>query len=683
MHAFTTIPFLRICIPFIGGILCTVLFGVGNPPFFFLLILLIAGVYFAFLKLNNRFSKLVFLCSADLFLFCSAIQLTNSHDLRNNPLHYSRVQNADSVQSFIGYLTDVPVNKEKTLKCEVSLSHVLVNKQFEVCNGKLLVYVLKQSTLLNIPPGSRLLVQARLREIPEPMNPEGFNYRTFLLSRQIYHTALVQVKDIQLLNAERSFQPISDWALTCKYKIIEGLRHSGLSKQASEICAALLTGYDDEIDQDVIQAFAHSGTLHVLSVSGLHTGLIYLVLTFLFNRIDKHNRYKLTRLLVLTLLLWAFALLTGFSAPVLRAVLMFNLIGFGSLYYRHTFRNQLNILLVSAFVLLWYNPLYLMDIGFLLSYFAMFGLLYFQPKWSLLWQPGNPVLQSVWQSVTASFAATVSTLPLTLFFFKQFALWFFVCNLLVVPVTFVLLFAAFLVLLKLPLITAIVNALVRFTLWFIQYFDHSGVGYVDFIDFRWWDMVFLAVLLLCFSIGLSNRSFRSICVGLCVLIVWQFISLFVSAGAKFSSGFIVYYNTKHSQIGLKNTREFYLNALQSHAFDGAVKPSLIAANYPLVISGPFNYVKAPNHCILILDQLGYAKGINKEVSTLVLSRQGQLSEALLKQFPNLTFLVAEASNNPYRMRKADELCRKFGIEFYDVKRRGAYVLNLNETQDRR
>ena len=159
-------------------------------------------------------------------------------------------------------------------------------------------------------------------------------------------------------------------------------------------------------------------------------------------------------------------------------------------------------------MLLIYNPLYINDIGFLLSYFALFGLIYFQPKISGLWQPTNKILNSVWQSSSASLAATLSTLPITLYFFHQFPLWFLLCNIIVVPATFVLLLLAGLLLLKLKFVSSIINFLMLWLIKFINLFSQNNSS-IELIDFTMIDVLFLTLLIVFFSIGRFVVKFRN------------------------------------------------------------------------------------------------------------------------------------------------------------------------------
>ena len=511
----------------------------------------------------------------------------------------------------------------------------------------------------------------------EPKNPEEFNYKNYLNTKQIYHTAFIDSGSFVPFSDKAFTNPIWSLGLKCKSFVLKGLKESGLSDTAYSICAALLTGYDDEIDKSVIQAFSHSGTLHVLSVSGLHTGLIYLCLNFLFDLLDKKRKYKLLRFTLITLLLWFFALITGFSAPVLRAVIMFNLLGIGQIYFRGQLRNQINILLVSAFVLLCYNPFYLVDVGFQLSYMALFGLLYFQPKFDRLWQPSNLVLNYGWKSITTSLAATISTLPLTLFYFKQFPLWFFICNMVVVPATFLLLLLALFALFKVKVIVTFINVLVKYLVIFIQLFNSENSGYIDAIHFTAKDLFLLSVLIILVSVLLEYRQYKSLVFSLLVLIFWQVLSLFESYSLKQKSGLTVYHIRKGHGVSVKNKSQLSLSVSDTNSFDFHIKPHLTSLNYPTIEYKEFNLVKSTNTYILFLNRPGFWPKMNySEIKTLVISNNFAVSEHDLLPFKNLKTLVADASNNRQTVTNALELSRKFGFSFYNIKYEGAYLSEL-------
>lgn len=613
---------------------------------------------------------------ADLFLILLGLQVTQLKKVSNNVYYYGNQINTDSVVKCLVMVNDLPVRKTNFTKYELKVLSVKSGTQFIASEGNLTAYV-KTKKLEVFKPGSLLFISAQFNEIPEPKNPMEFDYREYLKNKQIFHTVFLDSNNTYYLSENKGFSSIWKFGLTCKEYVLSHLKTSGLTDQAYAICAALLTGYDDDIDKTVMDAFSHSGTLHVLSVSGLHTGLIYLCLNFLFDVLDKKRRYKLLRLSFVTLFLWFFALITGFSAPVLRAVIMFNLLGIGRVYFRGQSRNQINILLVSAFLLLCYNPFYILDVGFQLSYMALFGILYFQPKFYAGWQVQNKILDYSWQSISASIAATLSTLPLTLFYFKQFPLWFFICNLLVVPATFLLLFLALAVVLKMVFLVPLINMLTTGLLMFIQLFNSDSSGYIDNIDFTFSDACFLSVLLFLLTVSFQYRSYKYLVIGLSLLIVWQSISLISTYTLKNRKILTVYHVKKAQAVSVKNKTKLSLSYSDSSSYKYHIKPHLISFNYPHINQENFNYLKSGEDQTLFLNKPGFLPETNfAEVNTVVLSNNFKLTDRDVLAFKKLRTLVSDASNNHFAVTHALELSRKFGLNSYNIRTQGAYLSEL-------
>lgn len=680
MKAFTGIPFFRILIPFCVGILTAIKCNIPFLPSVYFLSTFFALLSLAVLSLKKW--KRVFLILSDILLFLLGLALVQLKDLRNEELYYGNYTGEDDKITFIAAVNDLPVEKEKFYKCELKLLELCSldksgKEYFHPVKGSIYAYFRRSQIAGALRAGQTLLVKARLQDIQPPKNPFEFDYRNYLYSKQIYATAFVDSLSFAELPVSSQIDPVWAMGLRCKEFVLSRLKHSGLTSTAYAICAALLTGYDDEIERPVMDAFSHSGTLHVLSVSGLHTGLIYLALNFILNFFDPQKKYKLSRFACITLCLWFFALITGFSAPVLRAVIMFNLLGFGKLYFRAGYRHQINILLVSAFILLLYNPFFITDIGFLLSYFALFGLMYFQPAFTALLKVENTFLNMIWQSITASFAATLSTLPITLFCFKQFPIWFFVCNLIVVPGTFIILGLAVLVVLKWNMISIVINALVKFLISFINLFDSDVFGFISNIHFTWLDVFFLSVLIVFFSLAFQYRSYRLVSFSLIVLITWQFLSIFQSYLLK-SSSLLTVYNVKNKRaVAVKNKEIVALSPVPRSVYNFNLFPHINSFNYAELQQKDFNAVCAGKQCVLFLNRSGsWPKVDLKRVTSLVLSNNFELREADLEKMLNLRDLVVDASNNHFSLAKAEELSRNFGLNFYSTGYGGAYLLPL-------
>ncbi len=684
MRVLVNIPFLRICIPFIIGILIAIQFNLNAVSSLFLILALLIALIPWFLKKQTKLTKTVFLICLDVFLFCFAINLVSAARINTDENYYGNFLLPDKTNKLIVVINDLPIEKQNSsngkagfIKCQLTVLKVKKNEDYIHSKGNLIGYFKKTKGETKLQFGQTLVLNTKLIEIDDPKNPLEFDYKNYLKNRQIYHTCFVDSGDYENLNSASPLSFIWTIGLKCKKTILATLKNSALSQEAFSICAALLTGYDDEIDKPVMDAFSHSGTLHVLSVSGLHTGLIYLVLAFMFDLLDRKKKYPIFKFVFITLSLWFFALITGFSAPVLRAVIMFNLLGFGKIFFRNNFRNQINILLVSAFILLCYNPFLITDIGFQLSYFALFGILFFQPVFANIWQPENKILQYIWQSITASFAATLTTLPFTLFYFKQFPIWFFVCNLVVVPATFVILFMAILIIINIGKVTIVINFIVNFLIGFINLFNSPNVGFIDNIDFDWFDAILLSLCIILISVTLYYRSYKYLVYSLVIIILWQINNVFSSFQIKEKKLFAVYQIKKQAAYSFKNKRNVEINEVNKSDFNYHIKPHLISLNYPDLQKEGFNYFELNKLAVLILNRESFWPKVEyKNISTLVISNNFKLTAYDLENFGNLKLLVADGSNNTHVIRHLAKLCGKFGIEFYNTKEKGAYILNL-------
>lgn len=677
MRAALTIPFFRILIPFLAGIAAGIGLEWSAPHWLLLPALLALIAFFNFYSAKKRaFAGLLL---ADLFLVVCGWNLVQLNRAASRDSFYGNLVSAGEEQSFIAVIDELPVKKQKFVKCSMKLLELKRDSSYEQVSGAIIAYVRRSAADTALAAGRVLLVKAKLSDLQEPKNPYEFDYKAYLQRRQIHHTAFVDSLAYACLPVESGLNPLWQAGLSCKRYLLETLKRSPLTETSYAICAALLTGYDDDIERPVMESFSHSGTLHVLSVSGLHTGLIYLALGFLIDLADRRKKYKVLRFCFISGVLWCFALITGFCPPVLRAVLMFNLLGLGNIFFRNDYRNQLNILCVSAFVLLGYNPFFVADIGFLLSYFALFGLIYFQPKLSAIWQPGNGVLRSAWQSITASVAATVSTLPLTLFYFKQFPIWFFVCNLVVVPATFAILLLALLVVLKINLAAVVINYLVAGLVWFINLFNSEGYGFIDRIDFGLADALYLSLLIVLVSLAVQFRSYRQAMAAALLLICWQLHALEVSLEAKQKLLFSVYHSGHEQVLSVKNRTGVTLTAVTPANYNYHIKPHITSFNNANLSLAGFNYVSCGSEAVLVLSHKDSLPATHlREVTTLVLGHNFRLREADLAGFEKLSTIVADGSNNTYTIKKTQELSRKFGLGFYSTASRGAYLLALQE-----
>ncbi len=273
------------------------------------------------------------------------------------------------------------------------------------------------------------MIPAKYSAIDPPFNPAEFNYKKYLANQNIYHQTFLYPKQYVLLN-HNAGNPIIAYSLRLRQRLVEKLKLNMRDTSAIAVASTLILGYKADLSNEVLQAYSKTGTIHILSVSGGHVAIIYILLNLVFGFLGRYKYGKVFKALLIITLIWYYSMLTGFSPAVCRAAVMISLIIIGRAYSRYI--NTLNILAISAFFLLLYNPLFITDVGFQLSYLAVAGLIIFQPlvyKWLTF---KNKWADKLWAACSVSIAAQVITFPLSAFYFHQFPVYFLVSNLFII-----------------------------------------------------------------------------------------------------------------------------------------------------------------------------------------------------------------------------------------------------------
>ncbi|PWK78194.1 competence protein ComEC [Mucilaginibacter oryzae] len=294
--------------------------------------------------------------------------------------------------------------------------------------GTLLIAI-KDSAALALNYGDELLIPGRFIPIDPPFNPAEFNYKQYLAHQNIYYQEFLYPGQYRRVNTATG-NPFIAQALQLRRQMVARFKQHLHTPNAIAVASTLILGYKAELSDDVLQAYSKTGTIHVLSVSGAHVGLVWAILAFLLQFLNRFKYGRLIRACIIIPFIWYYAMLSGFSPAVCRAAAMISMVVIGKTYNRYV--NNLNILAISAFVLLLYNPLYITDVGFQLSYLAVAGLIVLQPvvyKWlgfKRKW------MDKLWQYCSVSIAAQVITFPLSAFYFHQFPVYFLFSNLFIV-----------------------------------------------------------------------------------------------------------------------------------------------------------------------------------------------------------------------------------------------------------
>lgn len=668
---FQNIPFFRILLPFLAGLIfCSFI-----QKFEFSMIMAVIALFclfiVMFIKRQGYVIKILSLILADFFLFSFGYSLYRLNDHRQKTNHYSRWLIPEKKQHICAELISDGIHKDRYTRFRAEIKEVRNQDSVRAVCGEILLYLKNSKTVNELKCGDYLDLQQKFVLSEQPKNPEEFDQKKYLERKHVSHLLFADTSEFK--KSERLPEPgIWNYGMAIRRSIIENIRQSGISENAFSIYAALITGYDEEIRSEVMDAFAKSGTLHVLSVSGLHTGILFLFISYLFDLVDPGRRYKYGRFFISVILLWAFALISGFAPPVLRAVIMFTLLSLGRMIYGIDSRQQLNILCVSAFLLLCLDPYLLWDIGFQLSYMALAGIFVLQEPLDVFLSQFSAIPKLIRTNVAATLSATLFTLPFTLFYFKQFPLWFIFSNLIIVPASFAALIAAVLLAAKLYFLAMPAEWLIKAMIFVNGLF--SGNWGADSIDFNFTDACWLTAFSVFLYLAFSKGSYRLAVASMILLILWQLNSI-VEAYHDKEREFIVAYQIKKCRaVTVKQKVRFVSDSIDNSGFKYHVRNHYISVNSPKRVLYDFNYVSDGKNDLLVLSTNSSAFHQSlPAVKTLIVSENYPLSAADIENLPSLEKIVVDGSNTAGNRRNIAKLCGKFGLACHLTPKDGAYL----------
>ena len=505
-------PFVRMLIPFALGIWVSIfVVALRLSPTTLMAVavtLLAMSVLTAFLLKHQRhswFFGAVMAC----YLFIAGYSLARVHEAEVQRDYFRNFQTGASY--YVARVYDYPTERPKSVRTVLELEYQFGDSTISrPVSGKVMAYFPKSDSAFALHYGDLIAIPAPIREVTPPLNPEEFDYRAYLERKGI--TGQVYLKDEDWIDLQTNdANPIYAFSYRFRDVLLASLQRSGLSDDEFGVAAAILLGYDDYLADEVRKNYVAAGSMHILCVSGMHVGIIFLLASFLLGFLNRKKWQKTLKQLLLLALIWFYALIAGLSPSILRTSLMISFVIVGDIIRRKGF--IINSIAASAFILLCINPNNLFEIGFLLSYAAVMGIVVLQkPIYNLLYVK-NKLLDKAWEITAVALAAQIATIPFTLFYFNQFTTYFWLSNLFMTPISFIVVISGMILLLVswIPY----VNTLVGYLVWGAVYVMNWVVAKIEGIpysivkclyvnDFEF-AMLLLALLLLMLTFMLRKR----------------------------------------------------------------------------------------------------------------------------------------------------------------------------------
>lgn len=389
---------------------------------FIIVLFLVLAAIFLFEK--NTKSILFGIVSAILFVSIGTYSYTNAQPI-NHEDHFTK-------RTFLDYdIWNLKI-KEVLKPTQYSSRYYATVKSIGThpTNGTILISIPNDSSIASLKIDDELMTYSKIEIIESPLNPHQFDYKNYLKSLGIYHQMRIKPRQFTIIpTAKTSLKGI---AAKARNHIIAKLKNENFGKDELGVIQALLLGQRSEISQETYTNYQKAGAIHILAVSGLHIGILLLLIQFLLSPIKQLPKGRTIILLLSVILLWGFAFVAGLSASIIRATTMFTFIAYA--LYLNRPSNTFNILALSIlFILLFIDPNLLFQVGFQMSYAAVFAILWIFPLLKNIWYPKNKIVRYFWQLLCVSIAAQLGVLPISLFYFHQFPGLFFISNLVIVP----------------------------------------------------------------------------------------------------------------------------------------------------------------------------------------------------------------------------------------------------------
>ncbi|MDZ4204747.1 MAG: ComEC/Rec2 family competence protein [Bacteroidales bacterium] len=689
-----------------GGLVYTSSLFTGSLPLWIYATLVLVLMAARFLIKKYALYKNRYLIGITIMLLMIALgyEWSRIHDKRNDPSSVGKIY--EGSEPLIVQVTLPVETRSNSYKTVAKVVAVEKDSSWIETSGKIMLYFPKDSLSATIQYGDRLIVYSALVAPAQPANPGEFDYGRYLARKNIHFQSFVRTGEWVRIGSGYGMALMS-YSIQLRNKFVRIFEKNNITDRNFAVVNALVLGYDDHLDNETRKEFSAAGAMHILCVSGLHVGIIFLVLNGMLFFLKRNRLTRFLKSMLVLAGIWLYALITGLSPSVLRATTMFSFVIVGSLLNRpgHIY----NSLSASAFLLLLINPFLLQDVGFQLSYSAVLSIVSVQPLLHNLWVPESKLVDKIWSLVTVSVAAQIGTFPLGLYYFHQFPNYFIITNLVVIPLATLILYAGFLVVIVsfipilsywisqvLILLLKTLNSSVTF-IDQLPYSASSGI-FVSFATvllfyllifgfFRAWTtkkpmfLKFAIVVAIFIAATAVVREYQwqkqkkvvvySVKNDAAIDLIERRNNIFLASSANIENLAGLEYNILGNRVqsGIRNTWFVSLDSLYFNPLDG-IGPDKLQASDPFFIFADKNFV-------LITNEFPYAyltDTLYVDVA-LIYDDNRTVSEGIFRMINPKNIVIT--NKVPYRALEAwRQACEASGKPYHIIREKGAFELVL-------
>jgi len=543
-------------------------------------------------------------------------------------------------------------------------------------SGHILLSTPKDSTLPPFIVDDALLAHGSLKEFKASLNPHQFNYKAYMDMQGLYHQLRLDPKEFIAIKKP-------SWTLVGKASnfrdfTIRQLKSYPFGSEELAVIEAILLGQRNDLSNTTYDSYKDAGAVHILALSGLHIGILLLVLQFVLSPLKRLPKGQKIQLLITLLLLWTFAFIAGLSASIVRAVTMFSFVAYAMYLNRPT--NTLNVIALSLFCLLLVKPLYLFQVGFQMSYAAVFAIVWLYPKLERFWRPRNIVLRKIWQLLSVSCTAQLGVLPISLFYFHQFPGLFFVSNLIVVPFLGIVLGLGVLVLLlsNLAILPAFLahfyNTIIKLMNEIVAWVATQQTFVLKDISFDGAQLLLSYFLLVASVFALSKPKFKNILWSLLAIIMLQAYSVLQLKNSKSKEQFVLLHQTANTILLYQKGKDLNVFCENNKGEEYVIPNFKVAERIrSLSYSKLQNSYNIGDKTLFIMDSLAIYP--TRKVDYLLLTQSPKVNMERVLDTSVIGMVLIDGSNYTNAVAQWKKTCQEKEIPFHFTGEKGAFYFD--------
>lgn len=689
------IVFVRILFPFIAGIICTYLFANADLVYTslfvtasILVILFGINLFYKKLKAYNYKTTIGIFFNLFCFAFGGLICLLNTQSFKKD--YYAN----DTYQYLKVWVNSEPQLTNSILRFEVEVTNAYLDQIPKNVSGKLLI-ALKIDSLnpVQLNYGDELMITSKYLPVEPTYNPGEFDFKAWLAAKNIYQQTFINQSQLIKLNNSKG-NTIIKYAITERKKQVEIYRQLIKNDEAYAVASTLVLGYRADLSKETLAAYSKTGTIHALSVSGAHVGIIFFLLNAMLSFLDRKKVFKILKLLLVCSLIWYYALLTGFSSSVLRSAIMITIFILAKAFNKNS--NNYNILGFTAFVLLVYNPFYIWDVGFQLSFISVFGLIYLQPKIYKWIYVKNKWLDKLWSATALSLAAQLVTFPLSVYYFHQFPIYFLLGNLFILLPLIVMMYLGIgILVLRVYILAPVFEWVITFTNNGLKWIANLPFSGITSIWLNQWQLILLSLALSLLILALVHFHKKLLILGISLLIVFQCYAAYQKVSA-LNQNKILFFSLRKNYaaafIYSKNAILVTDLTAEDKNFQFFVQPALDKMQIKDVLFVKWeqdtlvhafakrdHQIKFHQYQILLIDRSFNYKKIEQlpKFNAVWLHQNPKQEISNLRSSVIFNSLIIDATNHDYTIEKFRLEANKINVQHHILKKNNSYLVDIS------